>query len=136
MSSKEIETKLGATLVIRPADFEDAMHLQSVLLTNMSKADMNMEIGEGFSTDNIAEFLPVLFKVGGSKEIHDAVFACLKKCTYDGNKITKALFDDFEIRGDYYEILIECAKFNCSVFFANLLSGLSTVLPKQTEHQK
>ncbi len=132
MSKQTIKTKLGAELVIRPADFDDAMHLQSVLMTEMAKADMGLEI----DLKDVSSIIPLILSVGGNKDIHTAVFACLKQCTYNGVGVKKELFDDFEIRGDYYEVLMECAKFNCSVFFVNLLSGLSSILPTQQEDQK
>ena len=132
MNKKIIKTKLGHDLVIMPADFQDAMLLQSVLLTAMSKQDMNMEV----DLKDISDLLPLILGIGGNLAIHDAVFSCLKKCTYDGRSINKELFDDFELRGDYYEVLIECAKFNCSVFFVNLLSGLNSIIPTQTEDLK
>ncbi len=133
MTNETIKTKLGAELIIRPADFADVMDLQSVLMNSVTKTGSNFDVAD---LEDVSNIMPLILNVAGNKDVHKAIFACLIRCTYNGSKINESLFDNFDVRADYYEIMIACVKFNCSIFFGELLSGLSSILPTMTENQK
>jgi hypothetical protein len=134
----EFTSQSGAKVKISPADFEDAMDLQSAILKEASKAEFSLDGVDLKSDIDLAGLIKAGMSVAASKDVREILFKCLVRCTYDGQKITKATFEPFEARKDYYEIVIACLKENLSPFFEGLLSKLSPFLGqlKQAENQK
>lgn len=131
----EFKSTSGAKVKINPADFEDAMDLQSAIMKEVSKTDFKMD---GIDMNNESSFgglIKVAMSVASSKDVRDIIFKCLVRCTYEGQKITPKTFEDVDARRDYYEIVIACLKENLSPFFEGLLSKLSPLMSglKQAE---
>lgn len=64
-----------------------------------------------------------------SSELKDALLSCLKRCTYNGQRITSwDLFEDIEARQDYLSVCWEVCKFNLAPFTKNLFSKFSMSL--------
>ena len=64
-----------------------------------------------------------------SKELKEALLACLKRCTSNGQRITSwDLFEDINAREDYLSICWEVCKFNLAPFTKNLFSKFSMSL--------
>lgn len=121
----EFTSKNGAKVVINHADFEDAMDLQSSILKEASKAEFSLE-GVDMSSDiDFSGLIKAGMSVAGSKEVREIIFKCLVRCTYNGDKITKQVFENPEARKDYYEVVIACLKENLLPFFGGLISQLS-----------
>lgn len=130
----EFKGNSGVTIKINPAGFEEAVNLRMAITKEISKANFDLS-GMSLENVNVAEFAKLACVVDSSKEVNDAVFACLARCTYGGDKITKAVFEDVAAREDYYEIVISCLKVNLSPFFKGLLSRLQPFMAamKQAE---
>lgn len=72
-----------------------------------------------------------------SKEMKDAILGCLKRCTYNKQRITSwDIFDDIDARGDYITVCWEVCKFNLAPFMKNLISRLSALSELTKTSQK
>lgn len=72
-----------------------------------------------------------------SKEMKDALLACLKRCTYNGQRITSwDVFEDLKAREDYLSVCWEVVKFNLTPFTKNLFSKFSLSLASAKTNQK
>lgn len=153
MSETRKKTGSGAELVIQVADYESGMALHDAFLAKLStlKADINFsafsnvksltelkELDVGLILNlGVREILPALASFAADKNIREAAFVCLARATYNGQRITPALFNDVEARKDFYEIILECLKVNVLPFAGTLVSLLSTLQPpKITATQK
>lgn len=64
-----------------------------------------------------------------SRELKDSLLACLKRCTYNGQRITSwDIFEDIKAREDYLSVCWEVVKFNLTPFTKNLFSKFSMSL--------
>ena len=64
-----------------------------------------------------------------SKELKDSLLACLKRCTYNGQRITSwDVFEDVNAREDYLSVCWEVVKFNLTPFTRNLISKFSGLI--------
>lgn len=123
----EFESATGADVNIRIAPFADAMALKSAITRELSKTGIDLE---GISAESdVLEFVDPVVKavlaLDSSPDVYAALFSCLKRCTYNGEKITEQTFEKAEARKDYYEIVFACIKENLLPFFEGLLSKLS-----------
>lgn len=134
----------GAKVKINVAPFGAAMKLKSAI--QKKYAETGIEIAGDFkelklseldlSIDKIAQLAMAL---DSSEEIYRALFDCLIRCTYNGEKITESTFEPVEAREDYYQIVIECLKVNFTPFLKGLasrLSGIAGSLVKNPDTQK
>ena len=115
--------------VANPADFESAMKLKDAIGIELSKSKVKIDInslGSLMETElDIMSIGSVIAQLDSSKEIREAVFICLQRCTYKEEKVTKTLFDNVDMRKHYYPIMWECIKVNLAPFFEGVLSELS-----------
>lgn len=125
----EFTASSGAKVKVNPADFKDAMALKSAIAKELSKADFDLSLKMDKDV-NPADFAKMALAVDSSPVVYDCLFKCLARCTYDGQKITEATFEDVSAREDYYEIVLACLKENLSPFFKGLISKLSPFLDK------
>lgn len=131
----EFTATSGAKVKINPADFRSAMALKSSIAKEISNSDFEVS---GFNLEkdiNIADFAKLALSVDSSPAVYKALFDCLARCTYDGQKITEATFEDINARKDYYEIVIACLKENLLPFFNGLVSKLNTIMDKLPKGQ-
>ena len=64
-----------------------------------------------------------------SKDLKESLLACLKRCTYNGQRITSwDIFEDVNTRQDYLSVCWEVVKFNLTPFTKNLFSKFSMSL--------
>jgi hypothetical protein len=135
----EITTKNGIKVKIGVADFDDAMDLKSSILLETRGSDLDLNGLEISAAMNVMDFVKIGMSVAASKEVREALFRCLVRSTYDGQKITKKTFENIEARRDYYEVAIACMKVNVLPFFEGLSSVLSVFWgapSKTTKSQK
>lgn len=72
-----------------------------------------------------------------SKELKEALLACLKRCTYNGQRITSwDIFEDINAREDYLSVCWEVVKFNLTPFTKNLFAKFSMSLGVDKASQK
>ena len=109
--TKEIITKgTGAKVKFSEVDFLTANKLKSIL--TKSAKNQGYKLSE-LDAEKTIEVLDC------NKEVVDILFECLKRCSYDGEKITVDIFEDPKRWADYYEIMLTCLEVNYTPFFVN-----------------
>lgn len=63
-----------------------------------------------------------------SKKIEAAVWECMKRATYNDNKITEETFEKREARDDYFMVMFEVARENILPFTKSLYAEYSHLL--------
>ena len=67
----------------------------------------------------------------------EAILACLKRCTYNKQRITSwDIFDDINAREDYLAVCWEVVKFNLTPFTKSLISKFNEVTKNIGMNQK
>lgn len=127
----EFTAKNGAQVKIQMAEFGDACALKSAI--ENAALERGIDLGVTLSNFNIKDtkidpFLSIILAIDSDKKVHDALFNCLKTCTYNSTKIIPATFNSKDARGAYYEIMIACIKENIFPFFSPLCSMFSEFL--------
>lgn len=110
--SKEITTETGAKVILNEADFKTGQKLLSTVNRAARKLGYSVAELDGLKT----------LELLGDEDLIEILFICLKRCTYNGEKITEAVFETVANRVDYYPILQECLGLNYAVFMPALSS--------------
>jgi hypothetical protein len=139
MSKEFICTNSGNPVVINCASMKDVQKLKQVIFSEIKKSPIGIKLVGGDKTlfekdidfTGVIDFIKdTLIGIDTSEEFLDAIFECLKVCTYKKvYKIDMALFDNEavpEARADYYEILYACIEENLRPFFQSLISTWKT----------
>ena len=147
----EFTTESNAEVVINMADFIDASRLRVAVLgaikesgVEISKVDIEKllsgvkeDMGAAVKSGALDSLLDMVISLDCSEKVNNEIFNCLKRSTYNSEKITRDTFNEPEARGDYYHIVIMCLKVNLTPFFKTLFSKLSAPqLMKKQESQK
>ena len=132
-------TNSGNQVVINCACMKDVQRLKQVIFNEVKKSPIGIKLVGGDKTlfekdidfTGVIDFIKdTLIGIDTSEEFLDAVFECLKVCTYKKvYKIDMALFDNEavpEARQDYYEILFACVEENLRPFLQSLISTWKT----------
>ena len=125
----EITTANGVSVVVNIAPFKDAMALKNAIAKELTATGIKLDLKADVST-----LSSLALSVDSSDSVYKALFSCLARCTYGGQKIIEATFEDEKAREDYYEVVIECLKVNLSPFFKGLalkLKTLKEILPEK-----
>lgn len=127
-NSAKVSLPSGAELEMTLAPFLEGERLFSATAECLKSVKM-----EGLNTDDLtASFESIKGAVLAcltSKELKEALLACLKRCTYNGQRITSwDIFEDINAREDYLAVCWEVVKFNLTPFTKNLFSKFSMSL--------
>ena len=131
----------GNRIVINPAPYCEAKKLKNVLFSEIRKYPLGLKLtGNSNELANkeidltaLFDFLKnVLISADISEDVEDALWACLKHCTYQTTyRIDESLFDNVPAaREDYYEIIISCIEENLTPFIKSLVSKWKTLAPR------
>jgi len=126
----EFTTPSGAKVKIVSSDFKEVISLKNAVTRELKNSGVN------FANIDIQKFdildskilntiLEAVLSLDSSDEVYKNVFVCLKRCLYNGQKITEDLFEDEAVREDYYQIVFETLKENLRPFFKGVVSQLS-----------
>ena len=138
----------GNRVVINTATLSEVKKLKQVIVKEISKSPLGLKvIGKGdilereVDISGVLDFVKnVLLGIECSDEFDDAIFECLKHCTYKTTfQITRDLFEQGqcpEAREDYYEIVIECIEENLRPFLKSLVSTFKTKVQNNAFIQK
>ena len=129
----EFTTKeTGAKVVLNPCSLVDAFKLKASIQKSLLKNNIKLE--QAFEED----LSNVLMALDSSEEVFESMFECLKKSTYNGNRITFDTFESETSRQDLYEVFFYCLKVNIYPFFKPLLSrlGIKLKVPEFGESPK
>jgi len=147
----EFKTESGAEVIINMADFIESSRLRVAVLgaikdsgVEISKIDIDKllsgvkdDMGKAVKSGALDSLIDMVISLDVSEKVNGEIFNCLKRSTYNGEKITKSTFNSEDARGDYYHIVIACLKVNLAPFFKTLFSKLSGLrLMKSQESQK
>jgi len=142
----ELKTHSGAIAEINPAPFKDAMALKNAIVRELAKAGVDLQVliaNEKDSNPNykvdLKSIISAVLSVDSSESVTAALFECLERCSYNGEKITTRTFETDAARGDYYQIVFECIQANLLPFFTGLasrLSGIKSLLASKFQPQK
>lgn len=102
---------------------------------------------KGIKLDGNAEMKDMVGDLNGLKDMFlacltsqamkEAILACLKRCTYNKQRITSwDIFDDAKAREDYLAVCWEVVKFNLTPFTRSLFSKLSGLIENAKTSQK
>ena len=119
----------GAELEITLAPFMEGERLFTATAECVKgvKIDGNAEVGD--LTSNLNSLKDMFLSCLTSKDMKDAILACLKRCTYNKQRITSwDIFDDVKAREDYLAVCWEVVKFNLTPFTKSLISKFSGLL--------
>lgn len=132
-------TNTGNKIIINCAKTREVQRLKNVILKEMKKSPIGIKLTGGENTffekemdfTGVIDFIKdTLISIETSDEFNEAIFECLKYCTYKTvYKIDEALFDNEQVpeaREDYYEIIIACLEENLRPFFKSLISMWKT----------
>ena len=116
----EISLPSGATATINVAAWAAAKQLKKAIEREVATGGLN---------------IPTILLVDASDAVDAALWPCLARCLYDGQKITEQTFDKAPARADYYDIVIACVKENLGPLAESLLSKLQEhgLLKKQAD---
>lgn len=123
--NNEVTLPSGAILKITLAPFKDARNLYQAILeeAKVLKLDPNAEVDVNLYKD--------LFCLGlSSKKIEAALWECMKRATYNGNRIAEDVFEPIEARDDYMAVCFEVAKANILPFTKSLYAQYAHILEK------
>ena len=130
-------TNTGNKVIINCAPTKDVLKLKEVIFQEIIKHPLGLKLKEKQNNINLLEkeidmiglidFIKnTLLSIDTSEEFIDAVFECLKYCTYKSTyRIDMDLFDNKsvpEAREDYYEIILVCVEENLRPFAKGLIS--------------
>ena len=107
-------------LKISEASFEDAHALKCAVLSVAQKSGFKFE--DLLGDDNLNVVLNLVISLDSDKDVYNALWPCLEKCTYKKEKITKATFESPEMRKNYFPIAAKCIEENLTPFIVGLRS--------------
>lgn len=127
----------GNRIVINSASFREVLALKQVILNELSKNPLGIKLtgGANLLLEKEVDFVGViefvknaLLSIDSSPEFEEAIFNCLKYCTYKNTyKVDQELFDNPQVkkeaREDYYTIMVACLEENLNPFFKSLISA-------------
>ncbi len=94
----EFTAPTGKTVIINVASWKDAKALKKAI---------EREVVMGGSLN-----ISTVLTVDASDAVDAALWPCLARCLYDGQKIVETTFDSPDARRDYYDIVTACVKEN------------------------
>lgn len=124
---REVKLPSGAVLKIGVAPFETSRSLYQVVLEEAKAILVTTKL-------EMASVYKDLFCIGfSSKKIENALWECLKYCTYNNGKtgelkIDKDTFEPISAREDYLNVCIEVAKDNIAPFVKSLYAEYEQAL--------
>jgi hypothetical protein len=127
-------TASGATVEIGLAGWDEAsalrMALERALISHGSAIeDVIKSVAKNGIRADAMELLPLIIKLDSDQGLNEKIWPCLARCKRNGDKITKATFEEEGAREDYYEIVGRCVWRNIIPFFKGILSKLSASQP-------
>lgn len=122
----EYELPSGAKLDVTPLDFGEAFAVfqQLAKIIGLIEVDLaGIDLGKDFLAQDLVKFKRPLAQLLSNHELDKAGRQCLKKCTYNGLKVTDATWNDVEARKDYLFAVFFALKENCGPFLEGAFSG-------------
>lgn len=103
---------------INVASFEDGDALQRAFFDAMRRS--GAKFSDLTAEDNLDKIISAVLFANADMALNAALWPCLARCTYKGQKITKATFEDVETRQHYFPIVAKCIEVNINPFISGL----------------
>lgn len=127
----------GAELEMTLAPFTEGERLFTATAECLKSVKVNGNEDVEDLTSNINSIKDAFLSCLTSQAMKDAILGCLKRCTYNKQRITSwDIFDDINARGDYLTVCWEVVRFNLSPFMKSLFSKLSALMETTKMSQK
>ena len=127
----------GAELEITLAPFMEGERLFTATAECLKSVKVDGSTKVEDLTSNINGLKDAFLSCLTSQAMKDAILACLKRCTYNRQRITSwDVFDNIEARQDYLAVCWEVVKFNLTPFTKSLFSKLSGLIGEAETSQK
>lgn len=110
----EIKLKSGAKLKVQVSPFAVSKALYQSMLKELKN------VGLSSKTELANVFKEIFCAAFSSPEIEACMWACMERCTLNGEKITEDTFEPVERRDDYMQVCMEVAKANVLPFAKSL----------------
>ena len=114
---KTIALPSGIELKVTLAPFTEARALYQAMLSELKDIDLDPK-----AEIDVNLYKNLFCAALESKKIEDALWACMKRCLYNGSKVTEAVFEPEEARGDYLDVCMEVARLNVLPFGKSLFT--------------
>lgn len=128
-NQNKVSLPSGAELEMTLAPFMEGERLFAATAECLKsvKVDGNADVKD--LTSNLNSLKDMFLSCLTSQAMKDAILACLKRCTYNKQRITSwDIFDDVKAREDYLAVCWEVCKFNLAPFMKSLISKFSTLV--------
>lgn len=113
----------GNKLKITLGTFEESKKLYQAIMDECKA--VKIEFTKEMNVDLMKN---MLFTLMSSKKIEDALWVCMRRCTYNDEKITTDIFEDVNARADYFDVCFEVAKENVNPFLKSLYAQYGPTL--------
>ena len=136
-NSEKVSLPSGAELEMTLAPFMEGERLFSATAECLKgvKVDGNADVTD--LTSNLNSLKDMFLSCLTSQAMKEAILACLKRCTYNKQRITSwDIFDDIKAREDYLAVCWEVVKFNLTPFTKSLISKFNEVTKNIATSQK
>jgi len=114
----------GKEAIIYAAPFLEAFELNAQALSCFSIKNIEK------AADIAAVLFDGLIKAVGNKLFMDQLWVCASRCTYSGNKVTQATFEDELMRGYFLELMGAVLVQNVKPFFPKGLTQSKDILAR------
>lgn len=121
MANLKKKLESGAELEVTMAGFEECMNLDEAVKAELAGIDFDKESTITFYA-----------KLSGSRRLKEALWPCMLRATYNGQKITKETFEPEQARADFFPVAQEVLVFNLRPFFQGLGSQFAGIFLKVT----
>lgn len=130
-------TESGVEVNISPADFLNSLKLKNAVLRAIKESGVDVSTIDldKLSLSSLQPILEIVLSADTDEAVEKAIFHCLGKCTYGGERIVRDTFEPIEARKDYYDIIIACLKENLTPFFESPILKLKKLTKKQSVNQ-
>ena len=121
--SRNVQLPSGVELTVNAAPFKDAKNLFQAIIKEWKDFDPQKL---GSPSGMVGLFMTAF----SSDEVEAAIWPCLNRCLYAGEKIVQATFEPESARPDFIPACLEVVAENITPFTKSLFSGFET--PSQT----
>lgn len=115
----------GAKLEITDAPFLEARALYQAVAEELKGVKVNPQ-----DEVDVNLFKDMFCLAISSKKIEAALSACMRRATYDGQRITDDTWEPVAARGDYLTACMEVASVNIQPFMKSLFAQYGDILAK------
>lgn len=136
-NSAKVSLPSGAELEMTLAPFLEGEKLFSATAKCLKTVKIDAEMKVDDVTSNVNALKDAFLEFITDREMKEAILGVLKRCTYNGQRITSwEIFDEAKAREDYLPVCWEVVKFNLTPFTKNLISKFSGLIASAKTNQQ